>query len=386
MNQEELFELVLRSQSGDGDAMEQLLLLTHAPVTFLCRELLQDPQAAEEQARQILNTLYRKLDTLQDPGQYEAWFCRITAARCMQALPQLRWGSTARETEAPETPLQIPADELDREQTIQAIVSLVQKLPEDLRICVLLHCAAGMHSKTIAQVAGYSPQTVRSHLAQGQQLLQEGLEALYQQGTRFAPITTLNDVLREAMYQIPQGQDPIPMVYGILGKEIPVPPDPEKRLKQILKAVVIALAVTNAALIAVLVLVAGRSFLPPEPVPEADLPLVTFAQPTELPVTLPTEETLTQPTEAATIPTEAKPEPAAAPTAATQPRETAAATAPAATPEETTAPTQAQETTPETTPETVPETTPETQPQQTQPQTTEATAPETTAATAAPEN
>ena len=90
MNQEELYELVQQAQAGSADAREQLLLWTYTPVSWLCRKLLLDQQAAEEQAQGILKTIYYKLNTLQDPRQYDAWFCRITAARCAQILPQLR--------------------------------------------------------------------------------------------------------------------------------------------------------------------------------------------------------------------------------------------------------------------------------------------------------
>jgi len=318
MNQEELFDLVLRAQSGNAEAMEQLLLWTYTPLSWLCRKLLQNRQAAEEQTQAILHTIYTKLDTLQQQEQYEAWFCRIAAARCTQALPQLRWGSTAQTAETPEETPDFSGKELNEAETIQAVSGMVDSLPEDIRVSILLYCCAGMHSKTIAQMTLCSVDTIRENLAQGQTLLQEKLNEYQEKGTTFSGITTLQDILRSAMYQIPGDSDPIPMVYGILGKEIP---DPEKALRRILKIVIAVLVVLNLILGGLLFLTWKASHIPMETLPPFSLPTEATTAPTETTVAT-TEAT----TEATTMPTEAETTPA--PAAETAPKATEATTQP----------------------------------------------------------
>ena len=277
MNQEELYELVQQAQAGSADAREQLLLWTYTPVSWLCRKLLLDQQAAEEQAQGILKTIYYKLNTLQDPRQYDAWFCRITAARCAQLLPQLRWGSTARSVELENPAMDIAGKDLTEAETIQAIGSMVDTLPEDVRVCILLCCCAGMSSRSIAQAAGYTPDAVKDHLIRGQELLQEKLNEYQKQGTQFHGITTLQDILRTAMYQTVEGDDPIPMVYGILGKEIP---DPEKQLRKILGIIALILLLVNLLLCGVLFLTFRASVVPLETIPTT---AATASQPTTAP-------------------------------------------------------------------------------------------------------
>ena len=324
MNQEERYQLVLRAQAGNTDAMEQLLLWTYHPLLWLCRNLLQDQQAAEEQTRSILNTIYTKLDTLQDPEQYEAWFCRIAAARCTQILPQLRWGSTARQEEDKAASPDIDGKELTEAESIQAVARMVQELPEDIRVCILLYCCAGIHSKTIATMAGYSVDTVRDYLGQGQLRLQEMLDDQQKKGTVFTGITTLQEILHAAMYQVPEDADPIPMVYGILGKEIP---DPEKALRRVLKIIIAVLSLLIVILSGVLFLTWRGSHIPLTTVP---VEVYTLPPETEA-TTAPTETTAT--TEETTVPTETEAVPAAA--AETAPKATEVASKP------TTAPTQA---------------------------------------------
>ena len=347
MNQEERFDLVLRAQAEDAEAMEQLLLWTYTPVCWLCRKLLQDSQAAMEQAESVMETIYGRLNTLQDPTQYEAWFCRITAARCAQILPQLRWGSTAREAEIPQEREDLAGKTLTETETVAAISAMVDELPEDARVCILLCCCAGMNSRTIAQVAGYTPESVKTYLAQGQQLLQEKLNDCQQKGTEFTGITTLKDILQMAMYQKPEGEDPIPMVYGILGKEIP---DPEKQLRRLLTKIVVILAVLNLLLCGVLLLVWRGSVVPMKTVHKESytLPIDAPAEETTAPATEETTEPTEQTTAETAQATEAQPAvqaetvapataPATQPTTAPAPQPTAAPSTEATVPEETAA-------------------------------------------------
>lgn len=338
MNQEERYAVVLRAQAGNADAMEQLLLWTYTPLTWLCRKLLQDRQAADELTQSILTTISKKLDTLQDPDQYDAWFCRIAAARCLQMLPQLRWGSTARTEEAAEETPDIDGKELTEEETIQSVARMVEKLPEDVRVCILLYCCAGIHSKTISAMAGYSLDTVRSYLVRGQELLQDMLNEQQEKGTTFSGITTLKDILKAAMYQT-TGEDPIPMVYGILGKEIP---DPEKALRRLLTLIMVVLIVVNLVLCGILLLTFKSSHIPLTTVPKAvyTLPPETEATTAPTETTVATEET-TLPTEAETTPAaaaETAPKATVAPTQATTPATQPAATQPAASQPTTAAP------------------------------------------------
>lgn len=241
MTNEALSELVLRSQSGDKDALEQLLFWAHTPVSYLCRKILQNQERANALTEEVLRIVTKGCSTLHDPNQFEAWLCRITAAKCVQILPELRWDLTSHK-DTPDTE-DVAGKSLNQQETIQAIAALVDTLPEDPRVCILLYCCAKMHSNTIAQVAGYTQDTVRTNLHLGQTLLQEGLEKLQEQGTEFSGITSLQDILHTAMHSNEDPETALPLVYGILGKELPQPPDPTKWIVRILTAIFLVLLI-----------------------------------------------------------------------------------------------------------------------------------------------
>ena len=251
MNQEITADLVWKCQSGDMDAMEQLLFHAYTPVSYLCGKILQDESAAQEQTREILQIISGKLNTLSDPELFEKWICRITAARCVQKLPQLRWGSD-QTMSAARNPLNIAGESLDEAQTADAVQQMVDVLPEDPRLCILLYCCANMSAKAIGQLAGYSTDTVHNNLIQGQQLIQEQLEDYLDQGTSFSGITSLEALLHAAMYQPREDENALPMIYDILGKELPVPPDPGKWVVRILGIITGLLTVVFLGLCGVL--------------------------------------------------------------------------------------------------------------------------------------
>ena len=252
MNQEKLTELVILAQADDAEAMEQLLFHIYTPVSYLCRKLLRNDQAADEEIREILSITAQKLNTLPDPEDFENWILRITASRCLQMLPQLRWGS---ELDYDSEPISdILGRELTPEQTSNAIQSILDTLPEDPRTCILLYACTGMHSRAISQISGMSQESVRTNLGRGMNLLQERLEEYQREGTLFSGITSLTEILRSAMWQGEDRDAALPVIYHVLGKEIPVPPDPTRWIVRVLTVIVILLALAVLGVGALLVM------------------------------------------------------------------------------------------------------------------------------------
>lgn len=298
MNHESITEQVVLAQAGDAGALEDLLFYIHTPVSYLCRKLLRDDQATEEETREVLSIVAGKLNTLQDPELFEKWVLRITAARCMQILPQLRWGSQIEDT--PEMNLDIAGQELTPEETAEAVQSMLDSLPEDPRTCLLLYCCGGMNSKSIAQIVGYSQDTVRNNLAKAQTLLQQQLERWQQEGTVFTGITSLAEILRNAMHNGEDRDAALPLVYGVLGKEIPVPPDPTRWIIRLLTVVLVLLLIVFLGLCGVLAIrILGSRVADTIPTTIATEAPTTAPEETTLP---PVETTVPETTQVPTVP------------------------------------------------------------------------------------
>lgn len=232
-------DLVWKSQIGDADALEQLLTETYTPVNYLTTKILRDPQTARQVARESLETIAAKLNSLPDPDEFEKWVCKMTAARCVQAMPL--YGQTEADVSDNHWLEALPdGQDLSENESAQVIQHMVDALPERQRLCILLLCCGKLSVSAIAQLTGFSTDTVKESIIRGQTAIQNQLWDLQTRNIQLTGMSSLDGILRRAMYQKSE-EDPIPMVYGVLGKEIPVPPDPEKTLIRILTAVLVAL-------------------------------------------------------------------------------------------------------------------------------------------------
>lgn len=246
MNLDQLTDLVLQSQSGDTKAMEQLLLLAHTPVSYLTNKILHNSKTAEQITRDVLKIAKSNLSSLPEADQFEPWLCRMTAARCMQAAPLLH-RSFAESEEASLWECDLPdGTALSEAESADAIQQMVDCLPESQRLCLLLLSCGKLTVPAIAQLTGFSEGIIKQNIKLGQKAIQQNLWELDARGIQFSGISSLTNILHDAMYQHADEDAAIVMVYDILGKKLPTPPS--VWIVRLLTAVVAVLAVAALVL------------------------------------------------------------------------------------------------------------------------------------------
>jgi len=247
MNPDVFPRLAAKAQTGDRRALITLLRLAHTPVFFQCRKLLRNEQAAEDMTRGILSAVPKTLGTLKNPAEFEKWICRVTASRCMLALENLSVEEAEQTAPLPEP----PASDLDEAQTAHLVQQLVDDLPKEPRICLLLYSCAGLKLKGISQLTGYSETAVLDYLNQAQKTINQQLRGYRKRGVHFTPIPALSSLLRTAMYASQDIKAAVAMVNGILPKKESAP---RRRLsiKKPMLIAIIAAAVLLLVLLAVI--------------------------------------------------------------------------------------------------------------------------------------
>lgn len=250
MNSEVFARLAAKAQSGDRKALAALLRMAHTPVFFQSRKLLRNEQAAEDMTQGILSAVPKTLGTLKDPAEFEQWICRVTASRCMLALEQ----QPAEEPEEAASLPEPPAAEMDEAQTAQLVQQLVDTLPRNPRICLLLYSCAGLKLKGISQLTGFPESEVLAHLNQAQKTINQQLRSYHKRGIHFTPIPALSSLLQTAMYVSRDPKAAAAMVNAILPKKDPAPRKYPKVKKPLLIAVIAAAALLVILLTAILLL------------------------------------------------------------------------------------------------------------------------------------
>lgn len=237
--------LAANAQAGDRKSLTALLWQAHTPVSFQCRMILRDEQAAQTLTRDILAAVPKQLAYVKDPADFEKWICRVTASRCMLALANLPREEREEDPVLPEA----PASDMNEEQTAQLVAQLVALLPDGPRICLLLYSCAGLKLKGIAQITDYPESQILEYLNLAQSTINQQLRGYHKRGVHFTSIPALSSLLYTAMYASRDSKAAAMLASNVL----PPKPAPVRRKFPVQKSLLIALA---AAVVLLLVLLA----------------------------------------------------------------------------------------------------------------------------------
>jgi len=147
------------------------------------------PQDCLDLTQETFLGIYRGIGTFRGEAQLETWLFKIATnayrkrlrrgaaeKRDAQEVP-LAAGDDAEEDRRSEPPAPEPAasETLLRKERAALLRAAIDKLPEQMRRCLLLRVYQEMQYREIATVLRLSPQTVKAHLFQARRRLQEEL-------------------------------------------------------------------------------------------------------------------------------------------------------------------------------------------------------------------
>ena len=221
MNKETLTQYVVRSQRGDPQALEQLLLYAYGLVDYQCGKLLPSRQAADKMTLVVLKTAAAKLDTLENPEDFFTWLGRLTAVRCMRVRATLLENGQAQEDNGPQN-FSFPSMDLNKAETAKVAEMLTDLLPQDTRLSLYLYALGGLPPKGIAGLTGIPEETVQQQLQGAQNAVLKQMKRYADQGVHFTQANSLPALLRTRMLLNPVPEKAQMVVYSIL-------PQPQRR-------------------------------------------------------------------------------------------------------------------------------------------------------------
>ncbi|MFK7865289.1 MAG: RNA polymerase sigma factor [Pseudohongiellaceae bacterium] len=164
--------LVIRSQQGEKQALEELLTYWSKRYLLYAINRLRDREAAKDVTQECLISIGRNIGKLKDPSAYRTWSFRILERRCID------WQrKTIRDRAVVQTRDSIPEipvnDDLNTELSVEKLLTLL-----DHRISTVLRLfyLEGLTVEDIAEVSNLPIGTVKSRLFYGRKLLAEKLE------------------------------------------------------------------------------------------------------------------------------------------------------------------------------------------------------------------
>src|SRR5215207_6062143 len=177
-------ELVARSQRGDIESFNQLILRWERPIYALAYRVIGREEEARDVCQEAFLRAFRALPGFKGQAKFSSWLYRITLNLCRDwirrqrraPVSQLPEDADLAELAASQGPVESIEDLVARRELSAVVEEAMAKLPEEQRTAIILKEYHGMTFQEIADLQGCPLSTVKTRLYQGLSVLRRQLE------------------------------------------------------------------------------------------------------------------------------------------------------------------------------------------------------------------
>ena len=165
--------LIESAQRGDSEALECLIVQSRPNLRRYAAMHCATSSDAEDAVQESLLILYQKLPTLRVAGAYTGWLFQIVRRECHRLSRKMLYQ-------------EVPLDEVNEKQYLSSrtdielrldIVMAIQSLPDIYREVIVLRDFEELTVKEIASRLAVVPETVKTRIHRGRQMIREHLLA-----------------------------------------------------------------------------------------------------------------------------------------------------------------------------------------------------------------
>lgn len=168
--------LVLRSQAGDREALDELLASIQEPLFGYLRRLTGDPELAKDILQEVFLLIWRKLRWLREPELFRPWCYRIASRAAFRILRrERRWTSL---DDAPLPELSEVPEEAASSDLLTHLPDLLDRVSPASRAVLVLHYLQELTLPEVADVLDLSLGTTKSRLAYGLATLRKNIQSI----------------------------------------------------------------------------------------------------------------------------------------------------------------------------------------------------------------
>ncbi|MDE6626095.1 MAG: RNA polymerase sigma factor [Lachnospiraceae bacterium] len=206
-------QMIKKAKAGDRKAFEELYKATYDRNYYIVFKMLNHEQDTLDVLQEAYIKIFMKIDqfTYMGPDSFSSWSGKIAANAAMDFLRKKKpilFTEMEQEREDGitefdiEDPSQVHRPEIayDKKETADIVEKLLNDLPEEQRICMILYYLQDMSIKEIAKLCNCSENTIKSRLYYGRKKIAEQGEEMQKQGIllmEIAPFTWLLYILRQ---------------------------------------------------------------------------------------------------------------------------------------------------------------------------------------------
>jgi len=197
---DELKDLVIKAQSGDASVYEELYNATKGKAYYLALQLTKNPYDAEDILQDAFTTAFLKINDA-IPERFSGWLDTIVINRAKDVLKKKKpmvfaeLQSADGKDYVPEDEEEriefLPAENMDYQETKRLLQEIIDRLPEEQRICITLFYYKEMSVSQIASYFECSDGTIKSRLNYARKSIKTKVEELEKKGTKLYSIPVL---------------------------------------------------------------------------------------------------------------------------------------------------------------------------------------------------
>jgi len=177
-------ELVARSQGGDLDSFNQLVVRWERPIYALAYRVIGREEDARDVAQETFLRAFRALKGFKGQAKFSSWLYRITLNLCRDWIRRERRtpvvqapeGVDVIEMAGESSPSESIEDLVSRHELGRAVAKAMSQLPEEQRTAIILKEYHGLTFQEIADMQDCPLSTVKTRLYQGLSVLRRQLE------------------------------------------------------------------------------------------------------------------------------------------------------------------------------------------------------------------
>jgi RNA polymerase sigma-70 factor (ECF subfamily) len=177
-------ELVARSQSGDVESFNELILRWERPIYALAYRVIGREDEARDVCQEAFLRAFRALPGFKGQAKFSSWLYRITLNLCRDWIRRQRRTPVAQlpedvdvaEMAAARGPVESIEDLVARRELSAVVEEAMALLPDEQRTAIILKEYHGMTFQEIADLQDCPLSTVKTRLYQGLSVLRRHLE------------------------------------------------------------------------------------------------------------------------------------------------------------------------------------------------------------------
>ena len=182
-------ELLEQAIGGDAVALREIYSKYNKAVYYFCLKLMANQSDAAEMCAETFDCAFARLDSLENPEQFDIWLKNIAAIRCYNSIhkqkPMLFLQAVADTEECLFSVSELeemPQGELEETRTCQLMDKMLDRLNDAQRMTLMFHYYNGLSVVQIAKVMSCTADIVKQRMEKAAEHMKNTIAALGERG------------------------------------------------------------------------------------------------------------------------------------------------------------------------------------------------------------